>query len=440
MIRPYGVLHGPSIEAPVRLRLYLGTRRRLTALHSRSASDSLFPRFGSLRGRGEKMRLKSVTYREYAGSTQFWCLEKMTYGPRMLIVGKNSAGKSRSITVLASLARNISGRQPPGLSGDYFAEFDFDGHAYTYEVRYSEGAVEHERIAIDEREYLSRGVGGFGKIVAEKIGGGLVMDFQLPPNILAATARRDAVQHSFIEPLFEWADSLRHYQFAGIAQGALAVFIPGAQAVDIRDQNAVAGVFKEGKKLFSDEFVESIKRDMSAIDYAIDEIELAPPVTIRVNGFGPQQPVSLCVREAGLPGVTDQLGMSTGMFRVLALLIHVNFAQFKGAVSTVLVDDIGEGLDFDRSCRLIELLRDKAVQYGFQLVMSTNDKFVMNHVPLEEWTVLHREGNTVHVKNNQNSKAAFDEFKFTGLSNFSFFEMNAVEMAQEIDDEEGRDA
>ncbi|MBT2794484.1 hypothetical protein [Paraburkholderia strydomiana] len=386
------------------------------------------------------MRLKSVTYREYVGSPQFWCLEKMTYGPRMLIVGRNSAGKSRSISVLASLAKNISGRQPPGLSGDYFAEFDFDGRTYTYEVRYREGEVEHERIVIDKKEYLSRGAGGFGKIVAEKIGGGLMIDFQLPPNILAATARRDAVQHSFIEPLFEWADSLRHYQFAGIAQGALAVFVPGAQTVDTRDQNAVAGIFREGKKLFSDEFVESIKSDLAAIDYAVDEIDLAPPVTIRVNGFGPQQPVSMCVRETGLPGVTDQLGMSTGMFRVLALLIHVNFAQFKGAVSTVLVDDIGEGLDFDRSCRLIELLRDKALQHGFQLIMSTNDKFVMNHVPLEEWTVLHRDGNTVHVRNNENSKSAFDEFKFTGLSNFSFFEMNAVEMARETDDEEGRDA
>lgn len=386
------------------------------------------------------MRLKSISYREQANNTQFWCLEKLTFGPRMLIVGKNSAGKSRSINALAALARNISGRQPPGSSADFSVEFDWDGRTYLYELRYNEGAVEHETIKIDGREFVSRGAGGFGKILAEKIGGGQLIDFQLPPHILAATARRDAVQHSFIEPLFEWADALRHYQFAGIMQGALAVFVPGAQPVDFYDQNAVAGIFREGKKLFSEEFVESIKRDMSAIDYSVDEIDLAPPVTIRITGFGPQQPVSLYVHETGLLGITDQLGMSTGMFRVLALLVHVNFAQFRGAVSTLLIDDIGEGLDFDRSCRLIELLRDKSLQYGFQLIMSTNDKFVMNHVPLEEWTVLHRDGSTVHVRNNENSKATFDEFKFTGLSNFSFFEMNATEMSQEINDEEGSDA
>ncbi|HEF4837290.1 AAA family ATPase [Burkholderia vietnamiensis] len=384
------------------------------------------------------MRLKSLTYQEYVGSPQFWCLEKITYGPRMLVVGKNAAGKSRSINVLASLARNLSGRQPPGQSGEYSAEFDNGEHAYTYEVAYSAGEVQRERIVIGEKEYLSRGVGGFGTIFAEKLE--TAIDFQLPPNILAATARRDIVQHSFIEPLFEWADSLRYYQFAGIMQAALALFVPGVQAVDIRDQNAVAAIFKEGQKLFGNEFVDSIKKDMALLDYAVDQIDLAPPVTVRFNGFGPQQPVSLYVREAGLSGVTDQFGMSTGMFRVLALLIHVNFAKFKGAVSTVLIDDIGEGLDFDRSCRLIELLRKKSQQHGFQLIMSTNDKFVMNHVPLDEWTVLHREGSTVHVRNNENSKAAFDEFKFTGLSNFSFFEMNAVEMAREVDDEEGRDA
>jgi hypothetical protein len=138
--------------------------------------------------------------------------------------------------------------------------------------------------------------------------------------------------------------------------------------------------------------------------------------------------VGLKLKELALKGVTDQFGMSTGMYRVVALLIHVTFAQFKGAASSVLIDDIGEGLDFDRSLRIIELLRDKAEKYNFQLVMTTNDKFVMNHVPLAEWTVLHRKGHIVHVSNHENSKTAFDEFKFTWLSNFSFFEIYADQM------------
>lgn len=373
------------------------------------------------------MRLKSLSYSEWEGTPQEWHLEKMTFDQRMLIVGKNTAGKSRSVRVTAGLARNIIGAQAPGLSGQYQAAFEFQGTEYIYEVQFRDTEVFSEKISIDGKILLERGTGGSGMIFAEKIDGGKNIEFQVPPHALAAVARRDRIQHSFIEPLFEWANSLRFYQFGGMNQGTLGLFIPNGQKVDERDENAAVGIFKEGVKLFGEAFIESLKNDLSSVDYEVEFVDLAPPISVRFNIEG-NQPVSLNVKERSLPGITDQLGMSTGMFRVLALLIHVNFAQFKGSASSVLIDDIGEGLDFDRSLRLIELLRIKAENYGFQLIMTTNDKFVMNHVPLEEWTVLHRIGNVVHVRNHENSRRAFDEFKFTGLSNFSFFEMNSVEM------------
>jgi hypothetical protein len=364
----------------------------------------------------------------------------------MLLVGKNTAGKSRSLNLTAGLARTLAGQQPPSLSGNYVAEFDNNGKVYIYELHMEEGNILHEKLTIDEKQFLIRGGNGVGKIFAEKIGEkGTDIDFQLPNNSLAAVARRDAIQHKFIEPLFQWADSLRYYQFGNIQQGMLAFYNPGALPVNDRDQNAVVAIFRKGVELFSDEYVASIKNDMSMIDYNVDEIAIAPPISIRLNVQGAfptlgSSPVSINVKEAGLKGITDQLGMSSGMFRVFALLIHVNYAQFNGSISSILVDDIGEGLDFDRSCRLIELLRFKAEKYDFQLIMSSNDKFVMNHVPLDEWVILQRTGNTVHVRNNENSKAAFEDFEFTGLSNFSFFEMNAVEMDDETHGDEAQDA
>ena len=373
------------------------------------------------------MRLKSISYVEWQGTPQEWRLEKLSFGQRMLIVGKNTAGKSRSVRVTAGLARSLIGTQPPSLSGDYVATFDHNGQEYIYELQCRDAEVIHELISIAGKVHLKRDTGGAGTILAEKISGGLDIEFQVPPNTLAAVARRDTIQHSFIEPLFEWASSLRFYQFGGMSQGSLAIFVNTGQQVDERDENAVVGIFKEGLNVFGQTFVESVISDLAIVDYDIESITLAPPVSIRFSPGGPQV-VSLNIKERALQGITDQLGMSTGMYRVLALLIHVNFAQFKGSASSVLIDDIGEGLDFDRSLRLIELLRSKAEKYNFQLVMTTNDKFVMNHVPLDEWTVLHRSASVVHVRNKQNSKVAFDEFKFTGLSNFSFFEMNAVAM------------
>lgn len=381
------------------------------------------------------MRLKSIQYVEWQGTPQEWRLETLAFSQRMLIVGKNTAGKSRSVRVTAGLARNIIGAVPPGPSGEYVATFDFDGKEYRYELKFSESEVVHEAISIDGETFLNRGAGGSGTIRAEKVPGG-PMEFQVPPSILAAVARRDTIQHSFIEPLFEWANSLRFYQFGGLTPGTLAIFVNTGQPVDDRNENATAGIFKEGLKLYEKPFVDSILSDLAAIDYDVESIELAPPVSIRFSPGGPQ-PVAISIKERALQGITDQLGMSTGMFRVLALLIHVNFAQFKGSASSVLIDDIGEGLDFDRSIRLIELLRSKAEKYNFQLVMTTNDKFVMNHVPLDEWTVLHRSASVVHVRNQENSKTAFDEFKFTGLSNFSFFEMNADQMNFDGIGEEG---
>lgn len=373
------------------------------------------------------MRLKSISYLEWQGTPQEWRLEKLSFRRRMLIVGKNTAGKSRSVRVTAALARNLIGVQPPSLSGDYVAVFDCDGKEYTYELRYQDSEVIHEQICIEGKVFLKRYAGGAGEIFAERISGGTNVEFQVPPSILAAVARRDQIQHSFIEPLFEWANSLRFYQFGGMHQHTLGLISPMGQQVDERDENAVVGIFKEGLKQFGPAFLDSLKEDLSTVDYDVENIELAAPVSIRFHSTGPQ-PVSITLKERALQGVTDQFGMSTGMFRVVALLIHVNFAQFKGAASSVFIDDIGEGLDFDRSLRLIELLRSKAEKYNFQLVMTTNDKFVMNHVPLEEWTVLHRSGHVVHVRNQENSQTAFDEFKFTGLSNFSFFEMNSVAM------------
>jgi hypothetical protein len=122
--------------------------------------------------------------------------------------------------------------------------------------------------------------------------------------------------------------------------------------------------------------------------------------------------------------------MSQGMFRALSVLIQVNHAVMTSAPSCILIDDIGEGLDFERSCALIKLIIEKAETSSVQLIMSTNDRFVMNAVPLQDWSVLARQGPRCRVYNYANSKAAFDEFKFTGLNNFDFL---ATDFQKEID-------
>ena len=193
--------------------------------------------------------------------------------------------------------------------------------------------------------------------------------------------------------------------------------------VDLNDFNRVVPIFKKGEKEFPNTYSKSVISDMAAIGYDLADISIKVPTDFRITIDPPfaGQPSVLSVKEKELKGRTDQFSMSQGMFRALSIIIQLNYSELASKPSCILIDDVGEGLDYERSCALIELLMQKAKRTGVQLIMSTNDRFVMNKVPLEAWTVLLRDGPEIRAYNYGNAKAVFDDFKFTGLSNFDFF-------------------
>jgi hypothetical protein len=372
------------------------------------------------------MRLRSVKYTEFEDAPQKWTLEGLSLVESNLIVGKNASGKTRALNVIYSLARQLAGITPPPLSGNYDVEFIDDGKVISYQLKYEEEQVIAEKFSLEGRVLLNRGSGGEGIILAGDIDGEeKEIRFQTPTSELAAVARRDAIQHKFLEPLYSWGSSLRHYSFGTpLGKDHLAIFgQKGGREVDERDPNGVVGLYRKAEKEFGEAFKQALVWDMHQVGYDLEVLGVQAPISVRVSG-APGEVVGLSVKEKDLPGITDQHSMSQGMFRALSLLVQVNYSQMAGKSTCILVDDIGEGLDFDRSCRLIDLLREKAKTSNTQLVLSTNDRFVMNRVPLEEWSVLQRQGNHVRVLNYSNSKDLFEEFKFTGLSNFSFLEMD----------------
>jgi energy-coupling factor transporter ATP-binding protein EcfA2 len=375
------------------------------------------------------MRLKNLKYSDaMPDSGQRWTLTGLELGARNLIVGKNASGKSRTINVINGLARQLAGLAPLAFSANYDVTFVDDADVVTrYEVRFTNASVDFERLTVGNFVKLDRGVGGAGKIWADEVQGGTDILFQVPPNQLAALFKQDTIQHKFLEPLNQWASSVRFYPFgSALGKEFLGLFIEGGPKPDERDFNQVMGLYRLGFREFGEPFNQAILGDLNSVGYDAIEIGTCAPVTIQVNHTGPGEIMALFVRERDLGGVTDQWGMSQGMYRVLALFVHVNYCQFRGSAGCVLIDDIGEGLDFERSCALIERLRDKTKDGKIQLVLTTNDRFVMNRVPLEEWSVLQRKGGDVTVRNNQNSHEIFEEFKFTGLSNFSFLETDML--------------
>jgi energy-coupling factor transporter ATP-binding protein EcfA2 len=375
------------------------------------------------------MRLKNLKYSETVPEFgQRWTISGLELGSRNLIVGKNASGKSRTLNVINGLARQLTGLHPLSMSADYDATFVDDADVVTrYEARFTNASVDFERLTVGNLVKLDRGTGGAGTIWASEFQGGTNMKFQSPPNQLAALFRRDSIQHKFLEPLNQWASAVRYYPFgSAFGKETIGVFIEGGPTPDDRDFSQVMGVYRLGAREFGEPFKKAILSDLNSVGYDAVEIGTCAPITIRVRHTGPGEIMALFVRERDLGGVTDQWGMSQGMYRALALFIHVNYCQFKGSAGCILVDDIGEGLDFERSCALIDRLRFKTEDDKIQLVLATNDRFIMNRVPLEEWSVLQRKGSDVTVRNNQNSHEIFEEFKFTGLSNFSFLETDML--------------
>ncbi|WP_300746974.1 AAA family ATPase [Pseudomonas sp.] len=381
------------------------------------------------------MKLVKFKFSENLGQDQEWILNELTLGDKNLIVGRNSTGKTRTLSVLSSLARALSSPQfPIRNSSDYSCEWiGSDNTSYVYEYRANSGVIVFERLTIGGEVKIDRREIGIGSIFYEQLNGGEFLPFQVPQDELAIK-KRDALQHSFLEPLHRWASEVRHYHFGSpFGKEHMVIFAPNMPAVDEKDPNQIVGLLRNAIRSFGAEYLSLVVSDMCYLGYNLESLELGFPVSVDPE-LVPPGLNCIKVRERGVKGYVDQVTMSQGMYRVLALLININYLLLKKTSTCVIIDDIGEGLDFERSCELISLLRKKAEVSDIQIVMSTNDKFVMNEVPLSEWTVLNRVGGEVHVSNYANSKEQFDNFRFTGLSNFSFFEMDYLQDSESGDD------
>lgn len=216
---------------------------------------------------------------------------------------------------------------------------------------------------------------------------------------------------------------MRYYDFGEeMGQKAFAVVREGdmESQLNLKEANRVVMIFKRGMERYPQKFPRAIKKDMAAIGYELEDIKIATLARLMVGGV-PSPAIGIKVKEEDIAFEIAQGNISKGMFRALSLIIQLNYSELFSVPSCILIDDIGEGLDYDRSTNLIKLSIAKAKRSGTQLIMATNDHFVMNNVPLENWSIITRCKRGAKVYDYMNAKKAFEEFKFTGLSNFDFF-------------------
>lgn len=373
------------------------------------------------------MILKAMKYCRHKGDEREWCIEGkpvndeygqwLTLNQINLIVGRNASGKTNTLNIIRNILDLIAGRiKLSNLTYNDTAIYELlltnGNDEINYFLNFENKKVIQERLSVNGTEKLNRKK---GSLFYEQIGKNL--SFKTDDDSLAVTSR-NSEQQPFFESLYVWGKNLNHYRFGGrLGKDAVHTDIETVNEdtnVNLKDEKEVTIAFRKGEILLGKAFTKAIINDMGKIDYPIREVSLAP-LKHWPTGLG------LNVQEEELNGVTDQVEMSQGMFRALSLLIQINYSLFTKTASCILIDDIGEGLDYGRSQGLIDLIIEKVRNSSVQMIMTSNDRFVMNRIPLEYWSVIHRIKNRSVFYNYTNAKQTFDDFAFTGLNNFDFF-------------------
>ncbi|MHC6202238.1 AAA family ATPase [Breznakiellaceae bacterium SP9] len=369
------------------------------------------------------MILRKIGYHEYDNQPYYWTLKDVSLEKINLLVGKNAIGKTRTIRVINGLGNIIAGSQITFDSACYAFEFFDDTDVYNYLLNISKKIV-YEKLEINGEVKIERNENGIGKIFANKIDG--MIDFQLQDNQIVTFFRRDPIQHPYLEKLLVWANGKRYYDFGSKLGQDSMLAINDKNIIDNTNANSqdtgqVAALFLAGIREYDKVFKKHVITSMKKIGYDMTDIDVGPHpyMSLTTSGGVPIYMINATENDRDSP--VPQQEMSQGMFRALSLIIHVVYNTLKKYSTTILIDNIGEGLDFDRSSKLIKLLIEIAEKNeNIQLIMSTNDRFVMNNVPLEYWQVIQRKGGECRVFNYKNSKDKFDEFEYTGLNNFDF--------------------
>lgn len=373
------------------------------------------------------MRIKEIEYSEYDGMPNAWVLNNFELTDINLFVGKNSAGKTRTAKVIFGISQIFAGKTQKGLdAGKYKVVLENEGNIYLYEILITGGVIIKESLHINSVLKLARDEEGLGNIYFEEEQ--KFLKFKVPRDLIAIAHKQDEIQHPFLAPLISWGESSEMYHFGtDFGRQQLMMFDQVQSRLESPQDNMQRAsnfieVYLDGYRKFEEKFDRAIIEDMRLLGYNLVDVGCtALPIIVpgmAASFFG------LFVQEKDVGFKIFQGAMSQGMYRALALTISLNYSILEKNTNLIVVDDIGEGLDFNRSKSLIELLITKVKMSDIQLIMTTNDQFVMNKVPLEYWSILTRTGTTVSVVNERNSPDEFENFKFIGLNNFDFFASN----------------
>ena len=338
------------------------------------------------------MILSKFSYKQASG----WRLEELSLNHQNLIVGLNSVGKSRTVSAIGHVASFIKGDMD--AAGDFSCALLLEnGNRLEYSFEVAGGQVLAEVLKKNGSPLIQR----------EQFSAKMYDNMVSPPESkLLIQVRRDTKLYPEIEEIIQWAEHTSLFVFSNIttAPNSLSPYT-------ISDEPRLPVMFSKISVEQRGQLI-SYLRDLG---YNIDNI---------VEYERSSGAKSLHIYESGIKIPLRPFDLSNGMFRVFCVLLYMLYSSTLSEARCLVIDDMGEGLDYMRSTKLGKIMYEYCERNHIQLIATSNDCFLMDAVDLQYWNILQREGNRVYSINASNSPALFEKFQRTGLSNFDILSSN----------------
>ena len=359
------------------------------------------------------MILTQLDFYENKGKETYWEIRNIHFGMFNLVIGLNATGKTRLLNIISTLVTILSKRTPHLVDGNWsvvFADFTHQKN-YEYRLEILNGMVENETLTVDQELKLERR-GTHGKMFSAT--SRKMETFNPPESELTLHVRRDVKEFPFLEDILGWANNFHGYSFA--MANPKRIPFPVGLNLFMEDLSTTPYLLQDA--LQDQETIDTIIKDFSDIGYPVDDVSVK---TTRFPGSSETLEIPVAyVKEKNLACSTSQADMSQGMYRAFSLVVIVQYLRRLRQGCTIVIDDLGEGLDFERSSKIIGLLFEKLQNHPIQLIVTSNDRFLINTVDMEHLNLLERHGHIIDSYNYANSKEKFDAFRFTGLNTFDF--------------------
>lgn len=348
------------------------------------------------------MNLLSFSYK-----TAGWELVEMNaLNTTNLLVGKNASGKTRIIQALQNVTSML--QMKPIVLGEsnfktklLFCDPKVSCWKMSYSFEFSNGQVAAEQLIVNNKTVVQRD-NAKAVFMGESI--------NPPSGKLVVQVRRDREAYPEIEMLMEWAEGVISIFCSNI--NPFTIILSGTPNIinPLPFCTIVDSLTKEDKK--------TVIADARRLGYNIQDMNL-----VKANS----EIKLVAVKEKYVKDAVLDFELSSGMMRVLYLLCFLAYVKHTDKHSLLLIDDLGEGLDYGRATLLGKNVFETCEREGFQMIASSNDSFMMDVVDISKWQILRRKNSKLTVLNRSNTPALFDEFRMTGLSNFDLFSSDFIE-------------